>query len=276
MTIKLPKLENAAPLRAIMFPAPNSTYERNLPALFYISKTTRTATSEVTENSVPALLISRKGSTRYVVYSHGNATDLGGCVHSLLQYAEKLDANILAYEYPGYGITQNNQETPTADGIRENIECAYTFLLNSRVAVENIFFLGRSIGSGPSCHAALELQKLAVVQHRRVGGLILVSPYTSIQGVACSLVPYLGWFCPYVFHNADLISRAEMQRVPVLLIHGEQDRVIPVSHSRQLYDTCTSKRKRAIYVELVGHNFDETCDEIVAEIVQFLDKDHRE
>jgi fermentation-respiration switch protein FrsA (DUF1100 family) len=118
------------------------------------------------------------------------------------------------------------------------------------------------------------LQKLAVKTNRRIGGLILISPYTSIQGVACKIVPYLGWFCPYVFHNADLMSRAEMQRVPVLFIHGEQDQVIPAAHSRQLYDTCTSKQKNILYIELAGHNFNESSAAIVTVINQFFDKKH--
>lgn len=274
MALKLPKLENASLLRAVMFPAPQSTYDASFPDLFYISKLTMRATTE-TKNSVPSLLISRTDSSKYVVYSHGNATDIGSCRYILLRYSNLMDANVLAYEYPGYGVTQHNQEITTADGIRENVECAYTYLLNDGVVAEDIIFLGRSIGSGPSCHAALELQKLAVEHNHQLGGLILISPYTSINGIACSLVPYLGWLCPHVFNNVYLISRAEMQRVPVMFIHGEDDKVIPASHSQELYDRCTAKQKRMIIVESAGHNFDESNVSITTVISQFFDKNNR-
>ena len=49
------------------------------------------------------------------------------------------------------------------------------------------------------------------------------------------------------------IEAMKRSRVPVIFIHGEPDGFVPCSMSRQLYEACTSSKKRLVTVALAGH-----------------------
>lgn len=80
-------------------------------------------------------------------------------------------------EYPGYSLYKENKDS---DKILEDSLTIYDYLVNEmKVAYNNIFVFGRSIGSGPA---------LFLSSKRKIGGLMLLSPFTSIQAVAENLV----------------------------------------------------------------------------------------
>lgn len=88
--------------------------------------------------------------------------------------------------------------------------------------------MGRSMGSGP----ATQLASL----NSDVAGLILLSPFTSLKDAVRSL---LGKF-PSLLVRDRFINRQAIQLVksPVLIIHGESDSLIPVTHAHELYARC--------------------------------------
>lgn len=91
---------------------------------------------------------------------------------------------------------------------------------------EDIFVVGRSIGSGPATYIA---------SHNRIGVLILISPFTSLRGVvkeiAGNLVQYL---VKERFQNIELVKSVQS---PVLIIHGQQDKLISCEQSKKLLRT---------------------------------------
>jgi len=87
---------------------------------------------------------------------------------------------VLLVEYPGYSIYKEDKDS---DKILEDSLTVFDFLINVlKVENSNIFVFGRSLGSGPSLYLSSK---------RKVGGLILMSPFTSIQAVAENLVGVL-------------------------------------------------------------------------------------
>jgi len=72
--------------------------------------------------------------------------------------------------------------------------------------------------------------------HLRIAGLVLVSPFTSIkravQSIAGSLIEL------FVKERFDNLSKIRNVRCPMLLIHGSEDRMIPLSHSEELHSSC--------------------------------------
>ena len=69
---------------------------------------------------------------------------------------------------------------------------------------------------------------------RPVSGVILVSPYDSVQSVAKSIYPYLP-IGLMLKHRFDSLSRAPGIQVPLLCLVASDDRVIARPHSERLY-----------------------------------------
>ncbi|WP_338052884.1 alpha/beta hydrolase [Pyxidicoccus trucidator] len=83
---------------------------------------------------------------------------------------------------------------------------------------------GRSIGTGVAVEMAM----------RGHGArLMLVSPYTSIPELAGLMLPFLPARL-LVRDRFDTLSKAPDLKLPVLIIHGEQDELIPVEMGRRL------------------------------------------
>lgn len=120
-------------------------------------------------SQIPALYLYRKYATFTILYSHGNAEDLGMLCDYLLDLSKILHVNILAYDYTGYGFS-NRESTapvstpspiaPTEEHFYSDITAAYKYLVDERqIAPRHVILYGRSIGSGPSCYLASQLNK---------------------------------------------------------------------------------------------------------------------
>merc|ERR1719384_61070 len=90
--------------------------------------------------------------------------------------------NVLAVEYPGYGLLHGLPASE--DALKEVALTAFRFILDElKVAYEQVILFGRSVGSGPSVYLASRFP---------IGGLILVAAFASIKEAARSLVGRLG------------------------------------------------------------------------------------
>jgi len=91
---------------------------------------------------------------------------------------------------------------------------------------ERIVAMGRSLGTGVAVHLAAE---------RKLRGVILVSPFDSLLAVASRHYPFLP-VSLMLRHRFDSLSRAPQIEAPLLALVAADDRVVPVSHSRVLFD----------------------------------------
>ena len=125
-------------------------------------------------------------------------------------------------EYPGYGIYKN--ESPDSELIQQNAEVVFEFIThNLHYDPSDIIVFGRSMGSGPACYLA---------SNHKVSSLILLSAYTSLKNVVKSLVGYIpSLLVKERFENYETIKRVEC---PTLIIHGQNDQLIPYQHSQIL------------------------------------------
>lgn len=93
-----------------------------------------------------------------------------------------LDLNILAVEYPSYGVYED-PEGPSEEKILRDADLVYNFVQDvAKIKEEDIIIMGRSLGSGPATFLAAKYNP---------GSLFLMSAYTSIKSVANSKVGFL-------------------------------------------------------------------------------------
>lgn len=112
----------------------------------------------------------RNDKTKTIVYSHGNATDIGAMFPIQVVLAHSLNSNVVVYDYSGYGESGGvPQETSTY----RDIDAVYDYVLDEVAdgKPENIVLYGQSVGSGPCCFLA--------AKNPDIGGMILHSPFTS-------------------------------------------------------------------------------------------------
>jgi len=212
----------------IVFQPPDATYTKD-PNLIWL----HTSEHEV----IPAFFID-KDAKFTLLFSHGNAEDLGMIIQYFREVSHILEVNIFAYEYTGYGMSTGE---PHEQAIYADIEAAFKYLRDIiGIPWTEVVLWGRSIGSGPSINLATKTA---------VRAMVLQSPLLSIFRVAVhSRITLPG----DMFPNVDRIGQV---CCPVYIVHGTKDEIIPISHTEELVKNC---RQGIAYppfiVENGGHN----------------------
>lgn len=132
--------------------------------------------------------------------------------------------------YPGSNGTLG---TPSETTIRSQALAAYDWLV--RETGKTPISYGLSLGTGVAVSVAAE---------RKVEALVLEMPYTSIYDVARSrsnLIPPIDVLPDNRWRSIDRIAGIT---VPTLIMHGEQDRLIPVQHAFDLHRTSAAPVKK--------------------------------
>ncbi|RME90423.1 MAG: alpha/beta hydrolase, partial [Verrucomicrobia bacterium] len=144
-----------------------------------------------------------------VLVCHGNAGHLGHRVE-LADTLLELGLGVLLFDYRGYGASEGR---PSEDGLAIDAETAWQWLIDRGVAPTRILAMGVSLGGG----VAVEL-----ATRRPLGGLILVSTFTSIPDVAADIHPWLPGkrLVRTRFDNRAKLPRLEL---PLLILHSRQD-----------------------------------------------------
>ncbi|KAJ9568168.1 hypothetical protein OSB04_004134 [Centaurea solstitialis] len=176
-------------------------------------------------NKIVAVYVRYPMATRTVLYSHGNAADIGQMYELFIDLSIHLKVNLMGYDYSGYGQSSGK---PSEHNTYADIEAAYKCLEESyNTKQEDIILYGQSVGSGPTVNLAARLPRLrAVVLHSPIlSGLRVMYP-----------VKHTYWFD--IYKNVDKI---QFVKCPVLVIHGTSDEVVDCSHGKQLWELCQEK-----------------------------------
>ncbi|KAJ8431403.1 hypothetical protein Cgig2_004435 [Carnegiea gigantea] len=190
-------------------------------------------------------------ATTTVLYSHGNAADIGQMYELFIELSIHLKVNVMGYDYSGYGQSTGK---PTENNTYADIEAAYKCLEETYgTKQENIILYGQSVGSGPTLDLAARLPRLrAVVLHSPIlSGLRVMYPVKRTY-----------WFD--IYKNIDKIP---LVKCPVLVIHGTADDVVDFSHGKTLWELAQEKYEP---LWLKGGNH---CDlELYPEYIRHLKK----
>ena len=179
-------------------------------------------------------------SPKVLLVFHGNAENIGYGLGRLKAFA-RLGTNVLAVDYRGYGKSEGS---PDEAGVYRDAEAAYRYLVDARhYSPKNIFVYGQSLGSA----VAIDL-----ASRHECGGLIVESSFTSAREVARRSFRIPGFeFVPK--SRFDSLAKITRVRAPILIVHGAQDQLFPVSMGQSLYQAAPGP-KSFLLLDGAGHD----------------------
>lgn len=154
-----------------------------------------------------------------IMFLHGNGNAIAHMVPQARRWAD-LGMGFLAPAWRGY---PGSTGRPSERGILLDAEAAYDWAA-ARTDGPLVVY-GQSLGSGAAVHVAVE---------RDVAALVLEAPYDSVLAVASARFPFapVKALLRHPFRSDERIGRVA---APVLIVHGDADRVIPIAHGRALH-----------------------------------------
>lgn len=157
-----------------------------------------------------------------LLFFHGNAGNISHRLDSLRIFHD-LGLAVLIIDYRGYGQSKG---TPSEAGTHLDATAAWRYLTESRgVPPQRVVLFGHSLGAALAAWLATE---------KRPAALILESAFTSVPDLAAELY----WWLParrlarLQYATRDYLARV---RCPVLVVHSEDDEIIPYRHGQALY-----------------------------------------
>jgi uncharacterized protein len=162
------------------------------------------------------------------LYFHGNGGSLWNRRDRVRALAEE-GRGLLIVSYRGYS---GSTGSPTETGLHEDARTAYAFATRDHDPA-SILVYGESLGSGVAVRLAAE---------NPVGALVLDAPYTSTADVAAILYPSIpiGLLMLDQYRSIDHIGAVA---APILIMHGDADRVIPFAQGQALYEAAPEPRR---------------------------------
>ncbi len=170
-----------------------------------------------------------RDSRPVIAYFHGNGGHVGYRAERLRWFARS-GYGVLMTEYRGYG---GNPGTPSEAGLVADGVAALDFLGGEGIAPDRLVIYGESLGSGVAVPLAAQ---------REVAGLILEAAFTSVAEIAqhhYSFIPASA----LLRDRFDSLARIGDVKAPILVLHGERDRVVPLRFGRALFDAAPEPKE---------------------------------
>ena len=189
-----------------------------------------------------------------LIFFHGNAGNLSNRVYKLNKLSE-LNINILIIAWRGFS---GNPGEPSEYNLYNDAQKAINWLRLKGATHKNIILYGESLGTG----VAIELG-----QQNIYDSIILESPYTSMTNAAKRFYPWL----PVRFlikDKFDSESKIKNIKIPLLIMHGERDSIVPFKMGKKLFEKANYPKK-SYFTKNDDHmmTFDE---KLLAKIDEFI------
>ncbi|XP_045581166.1 lysophosphatidylserine lipase ABHD12 [Procambarus clarkii] len=183
-----------------------------------------------------------------ILYLHGN-TSSRATAHRIELYKvlRKMDYHVVAFDYRGYADSSPVQ--PNELGVVHDAKVVYRYL-QERIGSSPLFVWGHSLGTGVSTHAVGDL----CLEGNQPTALVLESPFNNIKdeikfhplSSIFRKMPKFEWLFlkPLASSGIDFSSDTHIAHVkaPVLILHAEDDLVVPYTLGQKLYETAQRVR----------------------------------
>lgn len=174
-----------------------------------------------------------------VLFFHGNGGEIADRSERFA-FLQSQGLGVMFVSYRGYGASTGEI---SEQGLITDALTAYGVLRDKGVAPGDIMLLGESLGTGVAVQLAAQ---------RPVAAVALEAPYTATVDIAADIY----WWLPVrllmkdQFRSRDVIGQV---KVPLLIQHGDEDRVVPVEQGRALF-AMANEPKRMVEVPGEGHD----------------------
>lgn len=183
---------------------------------------------------ISAVYLPNEKSKYVILFSHGNAEDLGHVMFFLRDLHAQGFA-VFAYDYHGYGTSEGRPDEARA---YNDINAAYNYLVNNlKIAPQHIIVFGRSVGAAMAIDLAVR---------KPVAGLIIESAFVTAFRVI-TRVPI------FPFDKFNNLKKIKQLHCPVLVIHAVNDTLVPFWHGQKLYSAIKTP-KQYLWVKNANHN----------------------
>ncbi|MBT8100836.1 MAG: lysophospholipase [Gammaproteobacteria bacterium] len=189
-----------------------------------------------------------------IFFLHGNAGNLDSWT-SNVDYYRRVNYDLFILDYRGYGKSTGSIDSEQQ--LHEDVRAAWNSIAPS-YAQKPVVIYGRSLGAALAARLAADVNPEL---------LILVTPFRSMNAMAQLHYPFAPeWLVRYPLRTDELIADIQSRTV---LVHGDQDRVIPLDHSYELLDLATAPTTLLV-IEGADHNnihqFSSYLDGLTAEL----------
>ena len=181
-----------------------------------------------------------KGSRWSVLVCHGNAGNVSHRLDRALLMQSRLNVDTLLFDYRGYGASEGS---PDEQGTYRDARAAYRWLVEREHGPGRVVLFGESLGSAVALQLALEVEARA---------LVLESPFASVPEMARAVYPFLPLW-PFVRTRYDNIAKVAGLHMPLLVLHGERDEIVPFAQGRRVFEKAPEP-KRFFAIPGASHN----------------------
>lgn len=190
-----------------------------------------------------------------LLFFHGNGANIANREEKFRQLMDR-GWGVFMLGYRGYGGSEGE---PSEKGFVSDARLAYDYLLRTGLSGQDIVIYGESIGS------SVAVQLAATVTAR---ALILEAPMSSVTAIAQARYPFFK-VRPFLRDRFESDRHIHNITMPLLIIHGDQDPVIPLQFGRALYDLAPRVK---FFHTVKGGNHNNLYEfPIVDEMMRFLD-----
>ncbi|RDI49631.1 alpha/beta hydrolase [Nocardia mexicana] len=175
----------------------------------------------------------------HILFAHGNAGNIGDRSPVLAMLASA-GFDVLVFDYRGYGRSEGS--TGEHGSYLDARAARQALLERPGVDPNRVFYLGKSLGGAVMIELATEFPP---------AGLVLMSTFTGLRDAATAVYPFLPK--PFVPNAFPSLRRIRSVRTPVLIMHGDNDELLPVDMGRALYAAAAEPKQLKIYPG-AGHN----------------------
>ena len=174
-----------------------------------------------------------------ILFFHGNGGNISHRLESLEMF-HRLGLSTFIIDYRGYGQSEGN---PSEQGTYLDAEAAWRYLVEERqIPPAKIIVFGESLGGAVAAWLA---------QTHSPQALILLSTFTSIPDMGAQTYPFMPVrLLARIQYNT--LARLPEINCPVLIIHGQEDEIVPYGHGQQLFEAANQPKE---FLEIKGsHN----------------------
>ena len=216
--------------RLLYFPDP----KRTAPAAAGLPQAHELHLESIDGERLVAWHVPPDGERLVMLYLHGNAGALN-LRAGRFQWLIAEGDGLIALSYRGFGGSSGQ---PTEEGLINDALAAYDFAI-ARYPARRIVLWGESLGTAVA---------IALAAQRKVGGVILDAPFTSIADVGAAAYPFVPArrLIKDAFRSDLRIAKVT---APILVLHGERDRIVPIRFGERLFALANEPKRMKRFPE---------------------------